>query len=244
VKDRRSPATSHRGWRLTVLLVVACFAATLPGRPGAAQDATALLEASAEAMAAVESFHFVITTENGKVVVADRIELQRVEGDYQRPDRVRAKASAKVGFMPVAIDLVVIDGQIWYSDPIRSDNFNRLELDQPQLQEVLVDFDPGAVLLAAVQYVIDPVVVGTEEIDGTSTTLIEGTVDLAPIAARYPEVGINQLPLPIRIWLNEADLVVRLQLVGQILLREPEGIVHQLDLSAFGEPVFIEAPEG
>jgi hypothetical protein len=243
MKDRHIPAKSRRGRLLTVLCVVACFATVLLGRPGAAQDATALLEASVEAMAEVESFHFVITTENGKVVVADRIELQRVEGDYQRPDRVRAKASAKVGFLPVAIDLIVIDGQIWYSDPITGDNFNRLELDEPQLQELFVDFDPGAALLSAVAYVNDPVLVGIEVIDGMPTTLIEGAVDLSQIAATYPDVGINPLPLPIRIWLNEADLVVRLQLVGQILLSEPEGVIHQLDLSAFGEPVFVEAPE-
>jgi hypothetical protein len=244
VKDRRIPARSRRGWLVKVLLIAVCLGIGLPARQGAAQDATALLEASAEAMAAVESFHFVITTIDGKVVLADRIELQRVEGDYQRPDRLRAKASAKVVFMPVGIDLLVIDGQIWYSDPIRGGNLKRLELENPQLQEILVDFDPGAVLLSAVGYVTDPVIVGTEEIDGMPTTLIEGTVDLAPIAAKYPDVDINRLPLPVRVWIDDADLVVRLQLVGQVLLSEPEGIIHQLDLSAFNEPVFIELPEG
>jgi hypothetical protein len=195
-------------------------------------------------MAAVESFHFVITTHNGTVVIADRIELQRIEGDYRRPDRLRATATGKVGFMPVGIDLVVIGDQVWSSDPIRRDRFTRLELERPQLQELLVDFDPGAVLLAAVEYLTDPVVVGTEEIDGAPTTVIEGTVDLGPVAAQYPDVGINEQPLSLRVWLNEADLVVRLQIVGQILLTEPPGIVHQLDLSAFDEPVSIEEPAG
>ena len=47
-----------------------------------------------------------------------------------------------------------------------------------------------------------------------------------------------------RVWLDDAGRVVRLQIVGQVVLSEPPGIVHQLDLSAFDEPISIEAPEG
>ena len=240
---QRMVTTLRRAWLLSVPLLCLLLATGLPVRQGAAQDASALLEASAAAMAGVESFHFVITTQNGNVVLANRIELQRIEGDYQRPDRLLATATAQVGFMPVSIDLIVIGDQVWHSDPIRRNRYTRLELEQPQLQEILVDFDPGAVLLAAVEYITDPVVAGTDEIDGVPTTLIEGTVDLSPVAARYPAVEINEEPLSIRIWVNEADLIVRLQIVGQVLLTEPEGIVHQLDLSAFDEPVSIEEPE-
>jgi hypothetical protein len=242
MKERRLPTMSRRGWLLTVPIVSVWLATGLPARLGAAQDATALLEASAAAMFAVESFHFVITTDNGSVVIADRIELERVEGDYQRPARRRATATGKVGFMPVGIDLIVIEDKVWYSDPVRRNQYAELELDQPQLQEILVNFDPGAVLLAAAEHVADPVVVGTEEVDGTPATLIEGTVDLSPLAANFPDAGINEEPLAIRLWLNDADLLVRLQIVGQVVLSEPAGIVHQLDLSAFDEPVSIEAP--
>jgi hypothetical protein len=146
--------------------------------------------------------------------------------------------------VPVSVDLVLIGDQVWYSDPVRRNQFNKLELDQPQLQEILVNFDPGSVLLAAAEYLTDPTVVGTEEIAGAPATLIEGTVDLSPIAASFPDVGINEEPVTIRRWLNDADLVVRLQIVGQVVLSEPPGIVHQVDLSAFDEPVSIEEPAG
>jgi hypothetical protein len=73
----------------------------------------------------------VLTTENGSVVVADRIELQRVEGDYQRPVRRRATATAMVSFMPVAIDPIVIGDEVWYSDPVGRNNYTRPEVDQP-----------------------------------------------------------------------------------------------------------------
>ena len=60
-------------------------------------------------------------------------------------------------------------------------------------------------MLAAVGYVTDPVVVGTEEIDGAPATRIEGTVDLGPIAASFPDVGINEQPshIVVRLMANE-----------------------------------------
>jgi hypothetical protein len=224
-------------------LVPVVLVAGLTTRRAAAQDATALLEASAAAMAAVDSFHFVITTENGSAVIADRVELQRIEGDYQRPARLHVTATATAGFLPVTVDLIVIGDQIWYSDPLRRNQYITLEVDRPQQQEILVNFDPEAVLLAAVEYVTDPVVIGPEEVEGVPATLIEGSVDLSPIAATFPDIGINEEPLLIRLWLNEADLLVRLQIVGPIVRSEPPGIIHQLDLSAFNEPVSIEAPD-
>ena len=41
---------------------------------------------------------------------------------------------------------------------------------------------------------------------------------------------------------QSANLVQRLQTIGPLLAGHPAGIVHQLDLSKFNEPVHIVAP--
>jgi hypothetical protein len=44
------------------------------------------------------------------------------------------------------------------------------------------------------------------------------------------------------VWVDSANLVHRLQTIGPLLEGQSEGIVHQLDLTKFNEPVHIVAP--
>jgi hypothetical protein len=104
------------------------------------------------------------------------------------------------------------------------------------------EFDPTTVLLTAVEYVDNPAITGTEELDGVSTTVIEGQVDLRAVDSVTPRAGLAQQVVTARMWIDGANLVHRLQVIGPLLASEPDGIVHQLDLSKFDEPVDIVAP--
>jgi hypothetical protein len=212
--------------------------------PATAQSsAQDLLTASATAMAEVQSFHFVITTDNGKIVILDKFEFQKAEGDVRQPHTMKASISGKVKILPVTANVIVIGSDIWAAVTPKADKYSKLDPTKIEHLEMVTEFDPTTVLLKAIDYVQDPTITGTEELDGISTTIVEGKVDVSQLSAGgTPVAGMAQEPVTARIWIDSSNLVQRLQIVGPILDSEPEEIVHQLDLSNYNAPVDIVAP--
>lgn len=215
----------------------------LPGRAAADAEAEALLTASATAMGQVQSFHFVITISNGELVILDTLELTRAEGDFQKPHTIKVSVNGKVKVLPVTANVIIVDDNVWAAVSPREDKYTKLDPDRVEKLQLSTTFDPTVVLLKAIEYVDNPVITGTEEIDGVATTIVEGTVDLRRIDSGTPTAGLALQPVSVKIWVDGANLVHRLQAIGALLESEPDGIVHQLDLSKFNEPVEIVAPE-
>src|SRR6266516_3712696 len=96
--------------RAAILLGVAAIApAIVPGVAAAQdQDARPLLDQTATAMAAVQSFHFAMTTPQGKSSITDQFELSGFEGDVQRPDRFRVSFTAKASILSLTIKVIGI----------------------------------------------------------------------------------------------------------------------------------------
>jgi LppX_LprAFG lipoprotein len=236
------PGMSRMTRSLTCLLLVTLFAIGTPRPSTAADDAQALLAASASAMGQLQSFHFVITIEGGKLVVLDKLELTRAEGDVEQPHTLKVSVNGKVKVLPVTANVIIIGDDVWAAVSPREEKYSKLDPDRVEKLQLSTEFDPTTVLLKAIAYVDDPVITGTEDLDGVPTTVVEGTVDLAKIESGTPEAGGPRKPVAATIWVDGADLVRRLRIVGPLLETEPAGIVHQLDLSKFNEPVHIVAP--
>jgi hypothetical protein len=227
---------------LACLLVVALLAVGTPKPSSAADDAQALLAASATAMGTLQSFHFVITIQNGELVILDRLQLTRAEGDVEQPHTLQVSVTGKVKVLPVTANVIIIGDDVWAAVSPREDKYAKIEPDRVEKLQLETEFDPTTVLLKTIEYIDAPVITGTEELNGVPTTVVEGTVDLAKATSGTSTAGLAQQPVQVKIWVDSANLVQRLQTIGPLLEGQPEGIVHQLDLSKFNEPVHIVAP--
>ena len=231
--------------RLTRFLACLLIVSTvfgMPGRVRAEAEGEALLAASATAMGALQSFHFVITVDHGELVVLERLELIRAEGDVEQPQTLKVSVNGKIKVLPVTANVIIIGDDMWAAVTPRADEYSKLDPDRVEKLELTTAFDPTSVLLKAIEYVDNPVITGTEDVNGVPTTVVEGTVDLARVDSGTPRAGLTLEPVSVRIWVDSTALVHRLHVIGQLLESEPEGIVHQLDLSKFNEPVNIVAP--
>lgn len=244
------------GW---LLLMVACLVGLgWRGAPGAGSaivrgqaedEAAGLLRESAAAMAALESFHFEITTPRGETVVLDSFELLALEGDVQRPDRFRAALEARAAVLDVSVDVVGVGSRLWVSDPMSAEGAY-FEFDVGQEVgapgESPADLlNPDRLLLRAVELIEEPSVNGRDEIDGVAVTRVDGRFDPSRVTdGGTPPAVVAGEALPIAIWIDDEGRVRRLEVAGPLLATEGPEVVRRLDLSAFDEPVVIEAPVG
>ena len=236
------PENSRSTRWLACLLVVALLAIGIPKPSSAADDAQALLAASATAMGTLESFHFVITIQNGELVILDRLKLTRAEGDVEQPHTLQVSVTGKVKVLPVTANVIIIGDDVWAAVSPKEEKYAKIDPDRVEKLQLSTEFDPTTLLLKTIEYIDAPVITGTEELNGVPTTVVEGTVDLANAMSGTSSAGVAQQPVQVKIWVDSANLVQRLQLIGPLLEGQSEDIVHQLDLSKFNEPVHIVAP--
>ncbi len=227
-------------------------------------DARAILDGAAAAMANVQSFQFSLTTEQGRTIIMDTLELKNVTGAVQRPDRFRATVSASVAVLEVSVDVVGIGTQVWVKNPlggtVTGQEYIEVDLSKVGAEQVLAELvNPDRILLQAVEYLEDPIVRGEDEIDGVKTTVIEGTFDPhlafeqfsgtpeaggAAVANVATESGLDFAgPVPTLIWIDGDGLVRRIRMEGPIIESEAADVVRRLDIFAYNEPVEIVAPE-
>lgn len=239
--------------RLMIIVLALLASGPLVGVAGVSgvaaqeEEARALLTEAAAAMAKVSSFHFELTTEGGVTTIMEELEVGAVEGDVVRPDRFRATVTAKFAdFVSLDLHVVGIGDRLWVTDP-RSGNGTMIEISISDADgEPLVDLlNPDRLLLQAVDFIQDPKIADTEEIDGVETTRIEGTFDPSSLDIGTPvPVALDLSPKPVAIWIDGDGRVVRLRLEGPLTEAEHPDIVRTLDLSDFDAEVEITPPAG
>ncbi|MDP9365152.1 MAG: LppX_LprAFG lipoprotein [Chloroflexota bacterium] len=255
-RDPRFRAPS-RGRRFpTILLALVAVCLLLPGASAASSrqddaEANDLLQRAAETMAGLDSFHFELSTPRGQTLFMENLELAGLGGDVQRPDRFRANVAARAAIVELSVRVVGIGTRLWVTNPMSQDEaFQEIDLGQGTADggtdgAALVDLlNPDRILLQAVERIDEPTVVGEDEIDGTTVTRVDGTVDLSQIRADGTPVPglLTDDPLPVSIWIDDAGRVVRLELDGPLTTAEPPDVLRRLDLSAFDEPIDIQPP--
>ena len=210
-------------------------------------EAAAVLDDAVQTMAGVTSFHFNLTTPRGESLFMENLELAGLEGDVQRPDQFRAEVTAKASIIEVTVKVVGIGTTLWVTDPMATEEtFVELDLndaatdDAPPLADLL---NPDRLLLAAVDQIEEPSVIGMVDIDGVATTRIDGIVDLSEVQAGTPVPGLQlNTPFPISIWVDADGFVRRLELDGPLTDAESRNVIRRLDLTAYNDPVTIEPP--
>jgi hypothetical protein len=234
----------------TVLVgcALALVAATLPHSPASAQDqdAQALLAQAASAMGAVTSFHFAMTTPQGTAQIADNIALVGIEGDVQRPDRFQASFTVKAAIISLTVKAVGVGSRVWVTDPTKRTE-TWIDVTAGGRSEVPIPpfLDPNGLLLAAVDSIRDPRITGQDTIGGATATRVEGTFDpglVSPGEGTPEATPAGQQPIPLKLWIDGAGHVVRVQFEGPLVETESADVVHQLDLTRFDESIDIQPP--
>jgi hypothetical protein len=235
---------------LTTLFLVCSTIITQASAQDDSQDPAALLDAAAQTMLELDSFHFLVSTPLGKTMLADQVELSAIEGDVVRPASFRAQFTVELGFVSLNLSAIGIGSQLWVSDPTQGDD-QYVELtgafDETLPPQALLN--PDRLVMLAVSLLKDPVIKGTVEIDGTSVVNVEGTFDpndLESLGTPVPDELLSNVdPLTVNLWIDEEDRIRRAEFAGALLPSEQDAgpIVRRVDLSAFNEPVTIEPPE-
>jgi hypothetical protein len=225
-----------------------------------AQDASELLRQAADTMTTLSSFHFELSTHNGKTQFIEGIELDSVTGDVLRPLSLKAEATIGMALASIKLTIISIDGHTWVTDPFSSSGeFRDLGTADFGVLDPTILINPDRLILPAIGQVHDPVIAGTEKIGDTDTTRIDGTVDMAAAAndliaiaspgagtpeVREPGEGEIAFPesMPFSVWIDGSNQVHRIEVTGAILENEANDIVRRIDLSNFNESVDIQPP--
>jgi hypothetical protein len=218
---------------LLAALALACGGGT-DGLEGV--DAQAQLEAAAERMDAVESFHFVMTQEHGTTSILLGLELVSAEGDVAGADHAQMEIAARLGPTNLRVSIIVLPDASYITNPLTG---------RWQQQDVSLDafFNPEIGMTALMRVVTEPEVTRRERVGGVDAYLVESTVDSGDLDLFAPEAPPGQ-PLRARAWIGVDDpLVHRIEIEGAVMPGEDERTVRRLDLSRFDEPVDIVAPQ-
>lgn len=227
--------------RLPLVLAAAILLiATACGGDGGADvgdvDALALLQTSAAAMDAVESFHFEVEHEGGVTEIVRGLGMSRAEGDVVGDDRMRLQVEARFAMTNVEVGIVVLPGQSFLSNPITG----RWEEEEIDISDL---FDPAAGVTGIMREVTTAEAVDREDIDGREMVVLEATVDSTHLEPFVSNAEPGQ-PVLCRVWIAVDDsLVYRLEARGAVAPADSEGMVRRINLSAFNEPVEITAPD-
>lgn len=206
------------------------------GNAGGGGDATTLLQQSAEAMRGLTGAHIVLSTE-GQV---PNVKVTTLEADI-------SNQPAPVGTGTVTLDMgdstgtaqiVYVDGHL-YSDIAEPGTFTDYG-DGNSIYNISVLLDANNGLANALTKIKDPKSEGGEDIDGTKTTKVSGTVSTNDVAAL---VGLRKAPekektLPITVWIADEDphYLVRAQIAPA------DNAKITMTLSEFGKQVTATKP--
>jgi hypothetical protein len=213
-----------------------------PGAPRATIEGTltaeALLQQSADRAAEVQSFHFILTHENGTTPLPLNLDLEAAEGDVVVPGRLQADVDAEaLGGLNVAVEVIGIDDQTWVTNP-----FTRGWEELPNTN--IRDFaDPAALVSGLLPAVQNAQLSEGETLDGVETQRVTGQIDSGALQDALG-IAVPGNNVDVEAWIGVEDqLPRRVRLIGPLSDEESADVVRQVDLSRYDQPVKIMPPE-
>ena len=226
---------------LGALFLGACSSGSSSPTPAPTPEVRALLNAAADKMGAVKTFHFVLDHENGGTPIINNYSMRRAEGDMGVPDKMRADVSAVVpsfGNVRVDVSVVAVGDNAQITNP-----FNRAQwVPLPGKTPLSAIFDPAAGAVALLRSVTDAHITGTEKINGVDTWKVEGPLKATDLVAFMPtaEAGYTLKGI---VWIGKDDKhLYRVRIEGAAGAEDAANIARKLDFSKYDQPVTIELP--
>jgi hypothetical protein len=224
------------------VILLALLALLGPGcRRDAAEpavDPADLVQAAADRLEQVESFHFVLTHESGGTPILQGMLLTRAEGDLARPGQMKAQLSVEAMGAALQLQFIAIGDDAWLSNP-----FNPAQW-QPLPDVTAADVLDLEALPQVLRQVKDARLVAKEQLDGAPSYHLQGTLDSADLVALVPSGAEPGLVVTVDLWISTDDPLVRRVIVsGALRSAEPATMTRTLELSGFDTPVSIAPPQ-
>jgi hypothetical protein len=225
---------------ITIILIT-LLAAVAPASATPVSGVDAILAASSQRLADVQSLHFTLDIE-GETYIDDggTIQLLSAEGDLARPDKVAVEFRINVlNTADVSIRMVTIGEHSWTTDLITG-NWGDAPPEFGYNPSILYDNQDG--LGPVMGKLENPQMTGTEKIDGREADVITGTVPSSVIDPLTAGTMTGE-HVAITLWIDTetSDLL-------QVKVVEPEDSGKEnpatwtMRLSKFDEEVTIDPP--
>lgn len=212
----------------------------LPPTPTPLPDAKTIAKNSADKLLAVNSMHFVVDIQQGKVDLYQNITLKKADGDWLRPDKFQAKLRIGIGPGLADADTIGVGNDQWLMAKPLITQWLLLPPEVGFKPGVLFDKDKG--LGATAQKLNDLKLVGAETIDGVDSWHIGGTVpgpDIAPLTAGT--LGKNDVLFDM--WIGKTDGLTRKVTFKETGAADPKtASFWVITFSKFNDPVTINKP--
>jgi hypothetical protein len=204
--------------------------------PTPALSAQDLLNAADQTTEALQSFHFVLTHENGSTPIANNISMTKADGDVLKPDRFKATVTGTLSGFTVNAKVINVGDQVWLN--LAGDKYVPL----PNGVGASAILDPNNGVLKALKGVKNPQIAGHEKLNGVDTTIVAGDVDAGDLTALAQNAQAGKT-VKGRAWIGDADhRLYRLRIDGPLNDQEPANIARIIDLSQFNEKLDIQPP--
>ena len=201
-----------------------------------------LIQQSSRQMTALNTAKFDLFHEDdGSSQLFPGVELTRVEGDVDMPDRFAVSAEA-ISLFPrsfVRIDVVVSGDQALMTDFLNREKWNPFPIESLPFNFANLGRTLSDIILSMAALSL----VGQESVDGVPSRRIRGTVGSAALAPLVPEAA-EGFVLTMDLWIGEKkSLLRRVRIEGQILSTDQQDLVRVLRIRDFDEPVEITLPQ-
>lgn len=205
-----------------------------PTPPPTAED---ILADSGESMAALDSFNFRLSHENGGTPLAIGLVVSDVEGDVVKPDGLRVSLGATFSGFFVEMQLVALEGVTYMTDPVTQ----AWEIQEAGVNP-LAFFDPATGIDSIMSDLAEPSLLGQVTLEGVTTHNISGKLpsdSLVPLLSTVtPDLTVDT-----EVWIGVDDSYLRKVVFrGVAVSGDAENIVRTITLSSFNQAEDIEAP--
>lgn len=228
-----------QGWKVRIgaLLLATGLVTSLAACGG--PDALApdkVIEKAVPAVAAANSFHFTLTT--GKIQKAPPgIFITGVDGDVVKPDKLVGSVNATYSGIPVKINVVVDGKNQFWTDPASG-----RWAPMPSELNMAAFFDPSKGLADILGNIKGLTGDGTENIEGTDTYRLKGSVPAQALKSLSAEVTATG-DLTSTLWIGSSDFLLRkVELQGPVLSGEPADITRTISMKDYNKEVKVETP--
>jgi lipoprotein LprG len=195
-----------------------------------------VIQKSAPAMQAVNSFHFALDTSKLAKPMPGLF-ITKAQGDVVKPDKLAGDVTAAYSGVPINIK-VVVDGKSQYMTDPASGKWGAMS---PAFN-VVQFFDPTKGVSDILANVKNPTDDGTEAIDGVACYRLKATVPTSALKSLSPEVTATA-DLTTTLWVGSSDFLLRkVQMQGPIIQGEPTDIVRTITISNYNKEAKIETP--
>ena len=201
-----------------------------------------ILRAASIKLAATPTIRFKLEID-GKTFVddADAIQLLEAEGELVRPDRVFAAFKIKVlGAVTANINLITIGDQYWSTDLITG---KWISAPPEFTYDPKTLFDEKNGIGPVMDKVIDPVLLGDEEVDDRACWRVQALV-AQDIIGKLTSNTMDGEPITVDLWVDkETNDLMRAQLAEPNDNGKEEPATWVLELRDHGADITIEPPK-